>query len=94
MWLRHNHTPAIQSPSESHNSNRLFAHSGVTEEYPVPLRCSSQVVTRGRAAGMRKPSQEISQIPLLYHAICGIRIIRDQLLSASSPDYVWTGDRL
>ena len=94
MWLGHNHTPAIQSSSEGHNSNRLFTHSGVTEEYPIPLRCSSQAVTRGRAAGMRKPSREISQVPLLYHAIYGIRIIREQLLSASSPDYAWTGDRL
>jgi hypothetical protein len=43
---------------------------------------------------MRKPSQEISQVPLLYRAIYGIRIMRDGLFGASSRDCMWTGDLL
>jgi hypothetical protein len=51
----HNHTPAIQSSSQSHSSNRPFADGGVTGEYRVPLRCCSQAVTKGRAVGFRFP---------------------------------------
>ena len=41
---------------------------------------------------MRKPAQEISQVLLPYRAICGIRIMRDRLLGASSRDYMWPGE--
>jgi hypothetical protein len=43
---------------------------------------------------MRKPSRETGQIPLLYRATCGIRIMRDGVFSVSSRDYMWTGERL
>jgi hypothetical protein len=43
---------------------------------------------------MRKPTREIGQIPLLYRAICGIRILRDQLLGAFIRDYAWSGNWL
>lgn len=72
----------------------LFVHGGVTGKYPVPLWCCSQSVTRSRAARMRKSPQRISQVllPLLCRAICGIGIMRDQLLSASNHDYAWAGN--
>jgi hypothetical protein len=45
---------------------------------------------------MLKSPVKISQVPLplLYRAICGIGIMRDQLLGASGRDYTWTGDWL
>lgn len=41
---------------------------------------------------MRKASLEISQVPLLYRAICGNSIMRDRLFGVSSCDYTQIGD--
>jgi hypothetical protein len=55
---------------------------------------AAQAFKRGKAAGMRKVSPEISQVPLLYRAIYGIRIMREQLFGVFSHDYTWMGDWL
>lgn len=91
---RYNYTSAIQSSSQNHSFNRSFADDDITDEYRILLRCCSQTVTRNRAAGIRKPSQEINQVPFLYYTIYGIRIIRDRLFGASNRDYMWTEDWL
>lgn len=65
---RHNHTFAIQSSSPNPDSSRPLAHGGVMGECPAPLRRCSRAVTGGSAAGMPRPSREISQIPLLRRA--------------------------
>ncbi|KAF7503411.1 hypothetical protein GJ744_003894 [Endocarpon pusillum] len=80
------------APTSNPDGWRFMQDGGVTDEYPVPLQCCSQAVTRGSAVGMRKPAQEISQVPLPCRAICDIRIMRDRLLGASSHDYMWPGE--
>jgi hypothetical protein len=35
-----------------------------------------------KGQGYRNQAREISQVPLFHHVICGISIMRDQLLGA------------
>jgi hypothetical protein len=55
------------------------------------LRYCSQAFIRARLPECEK---RLEKVPLLYRAICDIRIMHDRLLGVSDDDYVWTRDWL